>query len=48
MHIVRGDVVQDTLVVRDEQDTQVWTFQRIDALRYNLECVDVQAGSCLP
>src|SRR5947208_13943390 len=44
MHIVRSDVVQNTLVVGDEQDTQTWTFQRIDALRDYLECVDVQAG----
>src|SRR6266446_7948595 len=43
MHEVRGDIVQDALVVGDEQNTQLRASQRIDAFRYNFERIDIQA-----
>src|SRR5258705_527305 len=39
---VRGDVPQDALVVRDEQDAHIRCAKRLDAARDDLQRIDVE------
>src|SRR5467141_4112856 len=44
MHLVRHDIVQQALVVRDQQRGAPGAPQRVDTLGHDLERVDVEAG----
>ncbi len=42
MHLVRYDVIQKPLIVRDDEERAILITKRIDALRNDLERVDVE------
>ena len=44
VHVVGGDVVEDPLVVRDHERAHLRADELVDALRDDLERVDVEAG----
>ena len=44
---VRSDVVQQSLVMRDHQYTELGTDQAVDSIRNHAQSVDVQARVCL-
>src|SRR4029079_1807550 len=43
MDFVRHDIVQQTLVVRDDEESAILRTQRVDALRHDPQGVDIKA-----